>query len=366
VRRLKLLAFQALFAAVLLEVLLRVYNPMPFRVRGDRIVLPVHQSYTFDNRPAQKLDAVTHHTKNSLGFRGPEPPRDFARRLTILTIGGSTTECLFLSDGKTWTDAMSRALAARRPDVWVNNAGLDGQSTHGHLVLLRDFVVDLRPKVALFLVGTNDVGLDGSNTFDSALTPAVSLAHRAAQFAVNHSEILALAQNIGRVRLSRQRGFGHSEIDVTALTDLVLDDAVFDATRLKYAAFLPAYAERLGQIVALCQKNGIEPVLLTQPALFGDVIDPATGVDLARKQVNGRGNGRLEWTLLEMYNDVTRKVASDKGVALIDLARTLPKDSRLFYDFLHFTNEGAERVGSIVAAALEPHLRARNGSVHGL
>ena len=83
---------------------LRLYQPIPFRVRGDRIVLPVRQVYTFDNRGASKLDPITRHTKNALGFRGPDPPRDFASRLTVLTVGGSTTECLFLSDGRTWTD----------------------------------------------------------------------------------------------------------------------------------------------------------------------------------------------------------------------------------------------------------------------
>src|SRR5438552_7656791 len=131
-----------------LEIGLRIYNPFPFRVRGDRIVLPVHQRYTIAHTGAARLDPVTHVTKNSLGFRGPEPPRDWSRRVTLLTIGGSTTECLFLSDGKTWTDALARRLASVRPDAWVNNAGLDGQSTYGHLTLLRSFVVALQPSMA--------------------------------------------------------------------------------------------------------------------------------------------------------------------------------------------------------------------------
>jgi len=76
-------------------------------------------------------------------------------------------------------------------------------------------------------------------------------------------------------------------------------------------------------------------------------------------QVNGRGNGTLEWRLLELYNDVTRRVAVAQGLLLIDLARELPKDSRLFYDFLHFTNEGAAKVAEIVAQHLVPRLRER-------
>src|SRR5262249_3043381 len=149
------------------------------------------------------------------------------------------------------------------------------------------------------------------------------------------------------------------EIDVAALKDMAIDPAAAAETKHKYEALLPAYANRLERIVALCREHGIDPVFVTQPALFGPVIDPATGVDLTRRQVNGRGNGELEWALLEMSNDVTRHVAESDRILLVDLARALPKDSRLFYDFLHFTNEGAEAVGTIVAEAIEPHLRER-------
>jgi hypothetical protein len=61
----------------------------------------------------------------------------------------------------------------------------------------------------------------------------------------------------------------------------------------------------------LTRANGITAVWITQPALFGDTIDPTTGVDLAMAKVNGRGNGHLEWRLLEMNNDVLRRVASE-------------------------------------------------------
>ncbi len=359
-RRLRILAFQIALGLLALEVCLRVYNPLPFRVRGDRIVLPVRQVYTFDNHDAPKLDPVTHHTKNSLGLRGPEPPRDFSRRLTILTIGGSTTECLFLSDGKTWTDVLARRIASAFPDAWVNNAGLDGQSTYGHLVLLQNFVVGLKPSIALFLVGTNDVGLDRSTTFDTALTPARGGLRALATFVADHVEVASAGLNLYRAARAQQRGFGHSQVDLTSAPRLVLDADLVDATIRRHAPYRDGFAERLARIAALCRSNEIDPIFVTQPALFGDAVDPATGVALATVQVNGRGNGALEWRLLESYNDVTRRVAAERQVFLIDLAREMPKDSRLFYDFLHFTNEGAARVGDIVWTALEPHLRERS------
>ena len=352
-------ALQATVGLLLLEGCLRVYNPLPSRVRGDRIVLPVRQSYTFTNGGTHKLDPVTRHTKNSLGFRGPEPPSRWSEHFTILTIGGSTTECTFLSDGKTWTDRLARRIGEIRGDSWVNNAGLDGQSTFGHLVLMRQFVGTLHPSMVVFLVGANDVERGAANGYDVALTPQTgATVHRAAVFLADHTEIGSLALNAVRAARARHAGFGHSEVDLTTARRISLEpkeiERVLEGHR---RAFVPDYRRRLADLMAFTRSYHIEPVLVTQPALFGDIVDPATHVDLRHVQVNGRGNGELEWRLLELYNDVTREVGRDADVPVIDLARLMPKDSRYYYDFLHFTNEGAARVGDIVFEGLATRLQ---------
>ena len=311
VRRLRLLGVQLLLILVFGELLLHIYNPLPFRVRGNRIVLPVHQRYTFRNPGASKLDPVTRHTKNSLGFRGPDPPADVSTRLSVLTIGGSTTECLFLTDGKTWTDRLALALLPKFPDLWVNNAGLDGQSTYGHLILLRDFVDDLHPRVAVFLIGANEIGLDASNPYDASLTPPQSAVRSVVSFLTDHVELAGLAQNLLRVARARSGGFGHGQIDLTTIRHLEHDAANTKATLAKFSAGLPSFAARVTAIVEECRRHGIEPVLVTQPMLNGDAIDPATGVNLATIQVRGAANGRLWWQVQELYNDVTRKTATD-------------------------------------------------------
>ena len=57
-----------------LEIGLRICSPFEFRVQQGRIVLPVQRTYEFRNTSIPKLDPVVVHRKNSLGFRGPEPP----------------------------------------------------------------------------------------------------------------------------------------------------------------------------------------------------------------------------------------------------------------------------------------------------
>ena len=101
-----------LAALLLLEAFLRVYNPLGVRIRGDRIVLPRNFRETMTNNTNTKLEPVIVFSKNALGFRGPEPPRDFDGHLTVLAVGGSTTECLYLTDGASWPERLgARAFA---------------------------------------------------------------------------------------------------------------------------------------------------------------------------------------------------------------------------------------------------------------
>jgi lysophospholipase L1-like esterase len=346
-----------------LELGLRIYNPLPFRVRGDRIVLPVHQSYTFTHEGATKLEPVNTVKKNSLGFRGPEPPRDWSRWFTILTIGGSTTECLFLSDGKTWTDQLARRLAAVWPDAWINNAGLEGHSTFGHLVLLRDYVVSMRPRMALFLIGVNDVAVATARSFDQALNPqGFGLAHRALTFAADRSEIAAVGENLLRMARTYQAHLGDGELHLQETPHRDIDAATTARVLAEHRPFLEQYAKRVNDILDLCRKNGIEPVLVTQPALNGDAVDPTTGVSLATAAIEPKINGRVAWLAMEQYNDVTRKASADAGLLLIDLAREMPKDSRYYSDWIHFTNEGAVVVGDIIFRHLQARVAARSPS----
>ena len=59
-------------------------------------------------------------------------------------------------------------------------------------------------------------------------------------------------------------------------------------------------------------------------------------------------------------NDATRELGREQEVPVVELARSLPKSSRLFYDFVHFTGEGAQAVATLMASGLCPTLaRAR-------
>jgi hypothetical protein len=351
---------------LLMEVALRIYNPFHFRLKGDKILLPINERETIVNRINPKLDPVIINTRNSLGFRGPEAPKDWARgdhearggatELSVITIGGSTTECHFLSDSLTWPYLLGLRLADSMRGCWLNNAGLDGQSTFGHIVMLNDYVKKLHPTVVVFLTGINDVESSGPSFHDKLYERGAypDFSH----FLFNNSEVLNLGLNLWRGW--RARRFNNTTNGMMVLDSarrLELPDSVVRTRVEGQERYLEGYRVRLNALADTCLAWHIVPVFVTQPDQFGYGRDPLTGADLAAFPVEPSVNGALLWEMLERYNDEVRRMCADRGLPMIDLARLMPKNSQYFYDMSHFTNAGSAEVAGLLAPAMIRILR---------
>jgi lysophospholipase L1-like esterase len=351
-----------LFAAlVLLELLLHFYNPFQARIKGNRIVLLTNKQYHIKNDIIPSLDPVVNQTRNSLGFRGPNPPSDLPSKLSIISVGGSTTQCFFLSDDKTWMARLGDRLEKNFRDVWINNAGLDGHSTYGHIVLMEDHVVRVHPKVVLFLVGANDVGRDPNQEFEAENIKSTISFHSPTAFIKSlspYSEVASMIANLYRSLNAYKEGLIHWKIDLDkqGYIDVPPSEEQKNLAQGASDQYLHGFEERVRKLIAVSRANGIEPVLMTQPILAGAGTDDVTQLDLARIVVSPGHNGKMWWDVLEKYNNVTRRVGREKGVLVIDVAHELPKSSRYFYDFIHYTNAGADAMSGILYNHLCPNL----------
>jgi lysophospholipase L1-like esterase len=277
-------------------------------------------------------------------------------------VGGSTTECFDLAEDKTWPQALARKLMPDFQQLWLNNAGMSGNSTYGHYILMQDYLVKLKPKVVLFLVGINDVGIRGERDFDERIHGVNfrSLERFLASAAV-HSELATAALNLYRFYFPKSVMINNQtdpqETDLRKLLPFEVSEQTRGAIIKNHQDhYLKPYKQRLEKLITICRKHHIIPVLLTQPVLYGNNIDPATGVDLSHKFVAKDMDGATAWEVLDLYNAVTRQVGREQGVLVIDLARQMPKDSRYYYDLMHFTNAGADKLADLIAAQLTPFL----------
>lgn len=352
-----------LVGLIICEIILHFYNPFPFAISKGKLVLPANQQTVFNNTWIKKLDSAIHYSRNSLGFRGPEPTDSVNKLNSIICIGGSTTECRFISDSLTWPYRLSQQLKDSFPSLWLNNAGVDGHSTFGHLLLLKEYISRLKPKYVTFLIGANDVENDKPQQFDLMNEKKINYVSAKSFFKslLNKTELGSTIFQLYAIRGAYKKGLIHKDVDFAALKDTVLPQPDIDAVIKKQAVYLTQYRNRITQMINICKANNVKPILLTQPSMFGNYTDSATMINMGNKIIPDTDpvvNSMAMQKVLELYNDVVRSFSSQ--VKVIDLAALMPKNSNYYYDFMHYSNEGCSKIAALLFTELTPYLKANN------
>jgi hypothetical protein len=192
-----------------------------------------------------------------------------------------------------------------------------------------------------------------------------------------YSEVLNLYSYIKNYYRTKAMGLGHSIIlfDRTEPINNRIFNKQFNVKKLEtynpinvtrnlqnpliIRTILDSYEKRIVKIIKTARHNSIEPIFITHPFLYGDVVDDVSGVNLANISVDGMSRS-MAWERLEMYNDVLRKIRAEYKVNVIDLAIKMPKSSKYFYDLYHYNNAGAEEVAIIIYKELKPILSKAN------
>jgi hypothetical protein len=338
-----------ILSVVFLEVALRIYNPVIETVKGESVVLRPNYDEIRQNNRIPGVSPVSHIHQNSLGFRGADAPTDFANWLSIMTVGGSTTRSAAQSDDRTWTALVGDAVADCFDRVWINNAGFDGQTSFAHIDLIRNHINKLHPRVVLLLIGANELFVDGGHDREQVALERTNLyggIKGLLKSLANQSEIVDLGLTLYRSFRAWRGGLNWA--------NMAEAEAMPTAGKARLAVakdLQPEYAERLRLMIQLLRDGQTIPVLITQPTVGGAGRDPATGKDLSR----------LWWGLFwsqtfEIYNNTMRAVAQSENVYLIDLARSMPKNTKYYLDPMHYTDAGAEKVAQLVTMRLLPYL----------
>ena len=274
--------------------------------------------------------------RDQWGLRGPgvDPAA-----VAVLTVGGSTTNQMYLEEDATWQAAAARALGERGRPVVFANAGLDGQSTVGHL---RNFEVwfphvpGLRPKIVVAYVGLNDLAAGGLSIDTLAFSSTLK------KLRYNSALIRAGRVIEGWLAAKRAR-LNHKKVDY-ARAEWTEVPNFPDAA----APDTSAYAARAKELVARIRALGAKPVLVTQVSgdarLAGGVLrglaeqDGPNGVDRGRR--------------LAAFNAATLAVCRETGAICLDLAGEVAFEDGDFYDEVHNTPQGAEKIGRWLAGRL--------------
>jgi hypothetical protein len=288
------------------------------------------------------------YTRDRHGLRGPY--RDIGA-IDILTLGGSTTNQLYVDDAKTWQAVMRQGFEAAGKPRTIVNAAVDGQSTRGHIAVFERWfpLIDgLKARYILVYAAINDLAVDAQEKYDDMRSP--NPARRFATAVKNKSAVYDFYKTVRGMLAAMNAQVVHGAQTRNGLTwekwqpaDARLTAPAGTAERLA------AYAERLRKFDEKIRDFGAKAIFVTQPIASYRLKDGWLWLPVGETRQSAENN-TLE---IFAFNRVTLDVCRDIGAVCIDLASDLEFVDADFYDWVHYTDVGAHKVGEYLYRALK-------------
>lgn len=286
---------------------------------------------------------------NKWGMRGDEPPADWKDYYTVITIGGSTTQCFYLDDKKTWSYILQDNLRKTKPKVWVGNGGLDGQTSRAHIIFMRYVISKVKPDAVVILCGINDLTLSldedrrlNGNFMEKANWKRWIFAHsRLLQVLYIYKGIIF--NDFFVVKTTASRNF-----DPKPLNDPLAANKQ-DVKAL--AVSLEEYRSNIKEIISIGKSSGVKIIFLTQPIIFDDT-PYWRGIEGSFYWVKNNEyalSAAAYYRMLSIFNKELMDICRENNVLVYDLASAIPHSEKYFYDTVHFNEAGSRMVADKVA-----------------
>ena len=275
--------------------------------------------------------------------------------LSILFLGGSTTETVYVEEHNRFPSIVERELTAQlNINVAVKNGGLSGNNAMHSLLKLIAVGLEDKPDYAVLMHNINDASL-------LAKTGSYWVAPKWKALVQDNSEIrnqynsenfhpLILARDIKNILFPNLYAYlkprlfpGLGPVIAVDESEIIRkDQELIDPLKIK-----AEFRNTLISFVELCRAWKIKPMLMTQ---FNRINKNEPLFKLAYK--NDKSDKRMPINkFVELYhefNEIIRTVAKDRNVLFVDLAKRVPGDSKYIYDTVHLNDTGSIMVGNIL------------------
>lgn len=312
-----------------------------------------NQQWQFDVSKLYPRAEKTRYTRDENAFRGEYSAPE---EIDILTVGGSTTDQRYIDDAETWQAAMRTAFKNSGRDINIVNAGVDGQSTLGHL---KNFslwfanIPNLTPRYILFYIGVNDFyRTEADKRFDA-------LESNWKQDIKNRSALYYLWRTLyGTYHASVVNPVAHVKGGIKAEELKWTDKGLIEQNYAHLMAVqLENYASRIKALAKEAKKLGATPIFVTQKTRqykveAGKVLGITNKPDVYQ---NMQANGVDKFYMMNLLNATAMQTCAQIQKAIcIDLASGLPLSiEEDYYDYVHNTPTGAQKIGEYLYNKLE-------------
>lgn len=308
--------------------------------------IPVNAKFVFDVSTLYAGGSTARYTRDEWGLRGSyQTPHD----IDVLTVGGSTTDQRYIDDALTWQSIAQRELASNGLSVMFANAGVDGQSTTGHIF---DFeywfpmVPGLKPSSVVLYIGVNDTLSHVWDGYFSAPEDRQSWRRRSALY--------NLFRSVNGTARARLLGVAHQRRALSP-PDFSSEGLLRDSQRQEISAI--ATKKFLANVETLTHQvraMGATPVFVTQSAAAwnADSSLPPAGLRTSVTLLNETANYVDVSAVHRTLNVELMSFCKQRRLTCFDLARDVKFNSDDYYDMVHNTPKGAYKIGSYLAVQM--------------
>ena len=327
------------FSGIIRYIRLREISPLTSRyVSPDRIELNFSDSL-IDKKYLLRTDED--------GFIVPSKLNDDPE-ITIVFLGGSTTECRY-NDEKKRYPYLTGELLAKETGLKINayNSGVSGNNTLHLINILLNKIIPLDPNVVVLMENINDLS---------------TLLNLKTYWNNNPSRSLIITSNNFNIKiLKRSIKYLFPNLYFTIsrfyrFTITVPDE--FSSSRdmqvvINKSRLIKEFRSNLQIFIDICKTREITPILMTQPNRLKNSLDPVLRNFFDSSERKGISYQEFK-IIYDHFNETIRDIALKNNILCIDLAKEVPQEKDFMFDLVHLTENGSKLVAEIIKRELMP------------
>ncbi|GAK51904.1 hypothetical protein U14_03150 [Candidatus Moduliflexus flocculans] len=311
----------------------------------------------------QRLYPYHQHTikyrRDQYGLRG-----DFTNpsEITMLTVGGSTTDQRYINEGETWQDVLSQNFTHLGKCIIVANAGVDGQSSIGHA---KNFdwwfpsIPELHPQYILFYIGINDFYNDIESFYDPlAIKEMTHNTQRVIQTIRQNSAVFYVVRTLITIYNALVAKIDHGSVNFNNINWVTTPILSTDDYERLMRPRLNAYALRLQILCDKTYKMGAIPIFVTQPTRnYRFYHNEFQGIAELPEYFGATINGIDYYYMMRKLDAVTMQICQENHGICIDMDQEVKLwQDHDFYDRFHMTPTGTRKIGDYLFNSLKGKL----------
>ena len=352
--------FSILF--ILLILLELIFGNWIFKNKINQLNIPKNVSVKYKLNDLYKFkDDEIIYSRDKWGFRGEY---NNIEKIDILTIGGSTTDQKYVSDGYTFQDIIKNEFARDNQKVNIVNAGIDGQSTFGHIKnfdLWFNNIPNLDVKYYLFYIGVNDFHIKENAYFDDLYGNGINIniiqkiKNQIKKNSIIYYLYRTIEGTLNAYNLGIAHNAGHTNTNKKTNEKILFSKKNFTKQqKLENYDFInervTQYGDRIQILINRVSLLNSKAIFVTQSSRRfwdkdnGNII----GID-NMKNFKRDFTGVDYYYMSRKFNKKLKDICLKNNVMFIDLDEELDFDiEKDFYDNSHHNNIGAEKIGKFL------------------